>query len=54
MAHLVKYHELIKPGIVGVHYPWNPFTKEEIEKLTKKLSKFALVNDGEFLFIYGE
>jgi len=54
MAQKVKYRELSNPRLVAVHYPWNPFIKEEIERLTKKLSKFALVLEGDFLFIYGE
>lgn len=54
MAQLVKKHELSKPGVVAVHDPWNPFTDDEIKNLTRGLKRFALVNGGDQLFIYGE
>lgn len=54
MAERVSYHELKNPGLCGVHYLWNPFTKEEIIKLTEGLKKFAFTTDGEFLFIWGK
>ena len=57
MAQLVKKAELSDqehPGLVAVHRYKEPFTEEEIKKLTKGLSKYALVTDGEHLFIYGE
>ncbi len=54
MADKVKYHELKNPGLCGVRYSGNLFTEEEIVELTEGLNKFALTNDGEFIFFYGE
>jgi len=54
MAEKVKKCELSKPGLVAVRWPWNLFTKEEVEKFTKGLSKFALTTDGDFLYLWGE
>ena len=54
MAEKVRYQELANPGWCGVHFWWDPFTKEEIGRLTKGLNKFALVIDGDYLIIYGE
>jgi hypothetical protein len=54
MADKVKYRELKNPGLCGVHHPWEPFTKEEIIKLTEGLKQFALITDGESLYLYAE
>jgi hypothetical protein len=53
MKKLVKKNELSqKSGLVAVSR--TPFTDNEINKLTAKLSKFALVHDGSFYQIFGE
>lgn len=54
MAIKVKKRELVNPGLVAVRWPWDPFTREEIRRLTKGLRQFALTNDGEFLYMWGE
>lgn len=55
MAQKVKYNELSdKCGLIAVHPYHRPFTKEEIISYTNGLEKYALVQEGEHLFIYGE
>ncbi len=53
MNKLVKKNELSKKsGLVAVSR--TPFADNEIDKLTAKLGKFALVHDGNFYQIFGE
>lgn len=54
MAEKVKFAELKKPRIVAVCWKESPFSKESIEELTRELTKYALVIDGESLYLYGE
>jgi len=53
MAKLVRKEELSqKSGMVAISQ--TRFTDDEIDKLTIKLKRFALVHDGDFFQIYGE
>jgi len=54
MAKKVKKCELANPGLVAVHWSWDPFTEEEVRNLTKGLRRFALTRDGDRLYIWGE
>lgn len=54
MAEKVKYVELKNPDVLAVQYSNSPFSQKEIELLTARAEKYALVRDGDRLFIYGE
>jgi len=54
MARRVKFIDLKNPGLLGVHYRFNPFSEGEIIELTEGVKKFALTDDGDFLQIWGE
>lgn len=53
MAEKALLHEIKNSGILAVYFPWKPFTQEEIEKLTRGVEKFALVDGGDHLYLYG-
>ena len=54
MAEKVKYAELENPCILVARYSNNPFSQRKIESLTARVEKYALVKDGDQLFIYSE
>ncbi|MCX6744820.1 MAG: hypothetical protein NTX82_04825 [Candidatus Parcubacteria bacterium] len=50
----VSYSSMKKPGLLAVNDRWKPFTPKEIEKLTSKVKTYALTDDGDHLFMWGE
>lgn len=54
MAKKVVYADLKEPHIVAVRWKESPFSEKDIEELTRELKKYALVIDGESLYLYGE
>ena len=54
MPEKVEFAELKKPRIITVCWKESPFSEKEIEELTRGLTKYALVIDGESLYLYGE
>jgi len=53
MAQKISHAKMSNHGLLGVHFPQNPFTEKEINELTGDMKYFSLTHDGDNLFLWG-